>query len=158
MIGEGAYPPGVTGDMIDNYFGADMEDTKEEAVEHFLDELKDDGCLQCEQHKCEFVTDLIYGFLDDNFMIGTGQYEFIRQRCTLCGRMEPEKRDDFLNNEWGNYMDWVNGQWHRFGCVWCYKPLNIYGNFKDPDDEWNEIEKQCGKCKYFDDESEEKKE
>lgn len=44
------------------------------------------------------------------------------------------------------FDEWADGYEFAESCKKCEKLRNIYGNYKDPDDEWNAIESTCCGC------------
>lgn len=122
---------------------------KRQALEGVLDMLG----LQGKCRECPEVYELAEGFLWQNGQISMQQMEFLKLQCVGCkgkgtGDIDPqhEKR---LAKQWGDLCEWANDMNLAVRCRWCTNLYEVYGQYKDPDDEWDAMEEICGKCRYF---------
>jgi hypothetical protein len=121
-----------------------------QAVEGLADMLE----LTGDCRKCPDFTELAEGFLDDNGLISIEQFDFLKMQCSICGgkgtgKPKDEQHEKWRDKSWQDIMEWVKGYDMKFHCLWCPNVYRIYGQYKDPDDEWNAIENLCMDCKYF---------
>lgn len=119
------------------------------AVEGVLDMLGlIGGCREC-----AYVIDSIEGFLQCNGLISAEQLQFLQLMCVGChgkgtGDIQPEHKRR-INKDWQDRREWVNAHGLRCRCLYCPNVYRIYGEYKNPDDEWIAIEDYCGDCKYY---------
>ena len=104
--------------------------------------------------KCSEFTDLAEGFLDKNGLIANEQLRFLEMQCSMCGgkgtgKPKDEKHEKWRDNCWQDIMEWVKLMNMKFRCCWCPNVYRVYGQYKDPDDEWKAMEDLCGNCKYW---------
>lgn len=104
--------------------------------------------------ECPSFTELAEGFIDRNGMISNEQVDFLKMQCSTCGGMGTGKPKDERHEKWRDrqfqdIMEWVKLNDLKLRCCWCPNVYRIYGQYKDPDDEWKAIEKACCNCKYF---------
>ena len=122
-----------------------------EALDGLLDMLGLTG--KCRE--CANITELAEGFLDENGLISNEQFDDLEGICKLCGGkgtgITPEKQQGWIDREWDDRYEWAKSVFPRASCAWCPTAFRIYGQYKDPDDEWNAIDSPggCGNCKYF---------
>jgi hypothetical protein len=139
------------------YF-AHLEERKEAEQQKRKDNL--DGLLDLLQltgkcRECPNVCELGEGFLDKNGLISNEQVEYLEHICKVCGGkgtgIIPEKAEAHLDKEWADRLEWAKSVFPRYSCAWCPTAFRIYGQYKDPDDEWNAIDSPdgCANCKYF---------
>ena len=120
-----------------------------------LDGLLDMLNLTGKCRECPYVVELAEGFLDKNGLISNEQFEYLERSCKLCGGkgtgIVPEKVQGWLDKEWFDRLKWANSVFPRMSCAWCPTAFRIYGQYKDPVDEWNAIDSRdgCANCKYF---------
>lgn len=122
---------------------------RKDAVEGLLDMLGlSGGCRECPN-----ILELAEGFLDKNGLIANEQYDYLVHVCKVCGGqgtgVTPKKNQGWLDNEWSDRLEWAHFNLPKYSCAWCPTAFRIYGEYKDPDDEWKAIEKECCRCKYF---------
>ena len=107
---EGAYPPGVTGKMIDDYFDdrrienqQEARDIREACIrEGFLDDLEIDRgspCRKCQWMK-ETILDNAVSEADDDFQVPEDFFDCARRMCEVCKAHKPEERDEALDTFW----------------------------------------------------------
>ena len=131
-----------------------MEAERQKQKDH-LDGLLDMLGLKGKCRECPWITELGDGFLDKNGLISNEQIEYLESACRLCGGkgtgIIPEKVQGWLDNEWGDRLEWAKNTLPRISCAWCPMAFRIYGQYKDPDDEWDAIDSKdgCANCKYF---------
>ena len=122
-----------------------------------MDGLLDMLGLTGKCRECPYVVELAEGFFDENGLISNEQYEYLEHNCKLCtgqgggNGVVPEKVQGWLDNEWNDRLEWAKNTLPRMSCAWCPNAFRIYGQYKDPDDEWNAIDSKtgCANCKYF---------
>ena len=120
-------------------------------LEGLLDMLELTG--KCRE--CPWICELGEGFLDNNGMISNEQFMYLESTCKLCGGkgtgVIPEKAEKWISNEWNDRLEWAKNTLPRYSCAWCPTAFRIYGQYKDPDDEWDAIDSKtgCANCKYF---------
>ena len=107
---EGAYPPGVTGKMIDDYFDdrrienqQEARDIREACIrEGFLDDLGIDRGSPCRE--CQWMKDAILeafeDLADDDGILPGDVYDLARRMCEVCKASKPEERDEALDAFW----------------------------------------------------------
>ena len=115
-------------------------------MEGLLDMLNLDGDCR----KCPYITETADGFLQ-NGCISTEQVDYLHLMCVGChgkGKPDPshEKR---LDKDWAEMTEWVKDIGLRHSCIYCANVYRVYGQYKDPDDEWKAMEDLCGDCKYW---------
>lgn len=122
----------------------------EELKENLLDELKlEGGCREC-----PYILETAEGFIDENGSVTFEQKEFLRLQCSGChgkgtGNIQPE-HEKRLIKWWDEIVEWATMcELKPNRCPWCPKVYEVYGKYKDPDDEWRALEDACGNCKYF---------
>lgn len=107
---EGAYPPGVTGKMIDDYFDdrrienqQDAEDIRQSFIrEGFLDDMgfeRSSPCRKCLWMK-EGILEAFEDLADDDFILPGDVYDLARRMCAVCKAHTPEERDEALDAFW----------------------------------------------------------
>ena len=122
--------------------------------EEWMDNLLDDLKLEGKCRECPYIIETAEGFMDDDGFVTFEQKEFIRLTCVGChgkgtGKIQPE-HEERLIKEWNEIVDWVKMYgMNQIHCPWCPKVYEVYGKYKDPDDEWRALEDACGDCKYF---------
>ena len=129
---------------------AAYQEKKKGWMDGLLDILKlEGGCREC-----PWINETAEGFMDDNGQITGNQLDYLRHMCLGCkgkgtGKINIE-HDDRLAKEWQEFKEWVKdfGLNHWF-CPWCKNVYEVYGQYKDPDDEWKAIEDLCGNCRHF---------
>lgn len=139
--------------MIDEAWEAEREKAaqkQQNAIEGLADMLE----LTGDCRKCYYFTELAEGFLDRNGLIANEQIDFLKMQCSVCGGMgtgkpKDEQHEKWLEKHWGDLMEWVKLSGLNFRCCWCPNVYRVYGQYKDPDDEWDAIETLCCNCKYF---------
>ena len=104
--------------------------------------------------KCDWFIDLAEGFLDGDDQISSEQLDYLKHQCSLCGGMgtgkpKDEQHEKWVENSWDDIIQWVELNGLKFHCCWCPNVFRIYGQYKDPDDEWKAIENACCNCKHF---------
>lgn len=145
--------------VYDNEDNAPMIDEKWEAERqkaaqrrrNELEGLKDMLGLEGSCRECPHITETAEGFLG-NGIISTEQVDYLHMMCVICGgrgkgNCKPD--EDRLNKDWADMTEWVKLMGMRHSCIYCSNVYRVYGNYKDPDDEWNAMEDLCCKCKYF---------
>ena len=128
----------------------EMIEKERQAVEGLADMLE----LTGECRDCPEFTELAEAFLDENGLIANEQFDFLKRQCFLCGGNGTGKPKDELHKkrrdgEWQDIVDFVNGYEMKHRCLFCPNVYRIYGQYKDPDDEWKALEDMCCNCKYF---------
>lgn len=103
---------------------------------------------------CPEFTELAEGFLDKEHQISAEQLRFLEMQCSLCGgkgtgKPLDEKHAKRVEHHWQDVMEWVKVNDMKFHCLWCPNTYRVYGQYKDPDDEWKAIEDLCCNCKHF---------
>lgn len=137
--------------MIDESWEHERDKSGKNALDGLLDMLELTG--KC--RTCPNVVELAEGFLDKNGLISNEQFEYLERNCKLCGGKGTgvcsDKVQGWLDNEWNDRLEWAKLVFPRFSCAWCPTAFRIYGQYKDPDDEWNAIDSKdgCANCKYF---------
>lgn len=126
------------------------KEKERQAVEGLADMLE----LTGDCRKCPYFTELAEGFLDKNGLIATEQFEFLKMQCSICdgkgtGKPKDEKHRRWLEKDWADLQEWVKDMDLKYRCAWCPNVYRVYGQYKDPDDEWKAIEDLCCNCKYF---------
>ena len=130
----------------------DLEQQKQrDALDGLLDMLGlTGGCRECPN-----IIELAEGFLDSNGLIANEQIEYLEHVCKTCGGkgtgVVPEKAQAWIDYEWSDRLEWARANLPRYSCAWCPVAFRIYGQYKDPDDEWKAIDSAdgCANCKYF---------
>ena len=129
---------------------ADREAKEKEQLNGVLDMLKlEGGC-----RKCPFMTWKIKGYMREAEQITSNQLEFLRLQCAGChgkgtGKIQPE-HEKRLAKDWIDLIEWCDlYELNQDHCPWCGNVYEVYGQYKDPDDEWKAMESLCGNCKYF---------
>ena len=133
---------------------AEQKDAKIERRKGWVEGLADMLELTGDCRKCYHFTELAEGFLDQNGQIANEQLDFLKMQCSVCGGMgtgkpKDEKHEKWLEKHWDDLMEWVKLSGLNFRCCWCPNVYRVYGQYKDPDDEWKAIECLCCNCKYF---------
>jgi hypothetical protein len=59
------------------------------------------------------------------------------------------KRSEQKQKAFDDLREWVKNMNMKPSCVWCPKVEEVYGYYKDPDDEWKAMERLCEKCKFW---------
>ena len=121
-----------------------------EWMNNLLDDLKlEGGC-----RKCPYIIETAEALMDDKGSVSFEQKEFIRLTCAGChgkgtGNMT-EADERYADQHWYDLVDWVKSMdLTNWRCTACPKVYEVYGKYKDPDDEWRALEDACGNCKYF---------
>lgn len=142
-----------SGQADQDAFVRKWEEEKEKerrAVEGLADMLE----LTGDCRKCPDFVELAEGFFSYNGLISSEQVDFLKHQCSACGgkgtgKPKDEKHEKWRDGLWSDIVEWVHNNEMRCRCCWCQNTFRIYGNYKDPDDEWKAIEEACGNCKYF---------
>lgn len=123
------------------------EQKKRDEMEGLLDMLGLEGSCR----DCYHITETAEGFLDNGY-VSTEQIDYLHILCVICGgrgKGNCKPNDHYLDKDWSDRIEWVKGYGMKHRCLYCPNVYRIYGQYKDPDDEWKAIEDLCGKCKYF---------
>ena len=139
--------------MMDERWQAEREKSEKklrDSIEGLADMLE----LTGDCRKCPEFTELAEGFLDKNGQIATEQFDFLKMQCSLCGgkgtgKPKDETHAKYVEHHWRDLMEFVKEYNLKFRCCWCPNVYRVYGNYKDPDDEWKALEGYCCDCKYF---------
>ena len=104
--------------------------------------------------KCPDFVELAEGYFSYNGQVSNEQIDFLKMQCSLCegkgtGKPKDETHAKYVEHYWRDLMEFVKGYNLTFRCCWCPNVYRVYGNYKDPDDEWNALEDLCCNCKYF---------
>ena len=112
----------------------------------------------CREKRCPWFYEAAEAFLNKDNQVSVEQMDYLRISCAGCkgketGEVDPV-HDDRLTKEWNERLDWIKWlgikqYWH---CQLCPNVYRVYGQYKDPDDEWKAIEDLCCDCKYFQEE------
>lgn len=129
------------------------EDAKREKMRNAVKGVLDMLGLEGGCRKCKHMTDPVEGFLRYNSLVSGEQMMYLRMICAGChgkgtGAINPE-HEKRLDKFWQERREWVNDHGLRCRCLYCPNVYRIYGEYKNPDDEWIAIEDYCGDCKYF---------
>jgi hypothetical protein len=148
--------------VYDNEDNAPMIDEKWEAAREkaaqkqrdAMDGLADMLELTGGCRECEYFTELAEGFIDKNGLIANEQFDFLKMQCSICGgkgtgKPKDEQHRKWIEKDWADLMEWVKDIGLRYRCNWCPNVYRVYGQYKDPDDEWKAMEDLCCNCKYF---------
>ena len=129
---------------------AAYREKKQKWMDGILDFLKlEGGCREC-----PWITELAEGFMGDDGQMSGNQLDFLKMLCVGCngkgtGKIQPE-HEKRLNKCWEEIREFCKeGQMNPNHCPWCKNVYEVYGQYKDPDDEWKAIEELCGNCRYF---------
>ena len=120
-----------------------------------LDGLLDALCLEGKCRRCPNIVELAEEFMDKEHQISNEQFEYLEGICKICGGqgtgVTPERKQTYIDNEWNDRLEWAKLNLPRMSCAWCSVAFRIYGQYKDPDDEWKAIDSKdgCANCKYF---------
>lgn len=124
---------------------------RKDALDGLLDMLE----LKGKCRECHNITELAEGFLDGNELISNEQFNYLEGICKICGGKEtgvtPEKQQGWIDKDWDDRLEWAISTLPRMSCAWCPNAFRIYGQYKDPDDEWDAIDSKdgCANCKIF---------
>jgi hypothetical protein len=123
---------------------------EQEAIHEIADEIGLEG--KCKD--CYYFYELAEGFLDEFNRISNEQLEFLRLQCSGCkgkGSGKPDPEHEERMSEWfDDLLEWTeNMGMNQSHCPWCANVYRVFGQYKDPDDEWNAMENLCGNCKYW---------
>ena len=134
---------------------AEAKEAKRQKAKDALDGLLDMLELTGKCRECPNITELAEGFLDENGLVSNEQYSYLEGVCRICGckgtGITPEKQQRWIDRDWDDRLEWARDILGRMSCAWCPTAFRIYGQYKDPDDEWNAIDSKegCANCKYF---------
>ena len=124
---------------------------QKDALDGLLDMLGlTGGCRECPN-----IIEAAEGFLDRNGMIANEQIEYLEHVCKMCGGKKTgvvsEKAQKHIDKDWLDRLEWARANLPRYSCAWCPVAFRIYGQYKDPDDEWKAIDSAdgCANCKFF---------
>jgi hypothetical protein len=139
--------------MIDERWEAERERSaqkQKDAIEGLADMLE----LTGDCRGCAWFTELAEGFLDKNGLITIEQVDFLKMQCSTCGgkgtgKPKDKQHEELVEHNWRNIVEWVKLYEMRYRCCWCPNVYRVYGQYKDPDDEWKALENLCCNCKYF---------
>ena len=121
---------------------ASVRKRHEDAIKSVMDQLGLEG--KC--RKCDWIQDLADGFLTDDDKMFSSQFDYLKSLCSSC---DHGKHIDRVERYWNDMCDFTKGFDMRFSCNWCHVPYEVYGQHKDPDDDWKDIESRCIDCRYF---------
>ena len=126
------------------------EQKRQERIEGLADMLE----LTGDCRECPHFVELGEGFLDKNGLISNEQLDFLKMQCFLCGgkgtgKPKDERHEKWVDSQWDDLRQWVELSGLKFSCAWCPNVYRVYGQYKDPDDEWEAIEELCCNCKHF---------
>lgn len=136
------------------------EEAKRQKEKETIDGVMDVLGLTGKCRECAWISELAEGFLFRDQISGE-QLDYLEHICKLCGGkgtgVIPEKHEEWINNDWNDRLEWAKMVLPRYSCAWCPTAFRIYGQYKDPDDEWNAIDSPggCANCKYFEESCEE---
>lgn len=125
---------------------------QKECMDGILDMLQlTGGC-----RKCSWIIETAEGFIAEGQSVSSEQLDYLHLMCVGChgkgtGEMQPE-HDARLTREWGERVEFIkNAGMSMIHCPWCPKFFEVYGKYKDPDDEWNALDskERCMNCKCF---------
>ena len=145
-------------------WAADMEEkvaAAEAAWKEKMDRILGNLELEGKCMECPWIIETAEGFLSEAERlkmedISPEQYENLRLHCAGChgkgtGEIQPENEQRLIR-DWEEITAFVklNGM-NSVHCPWCPKLYQVYGKYKDPDDEWNALDskERCMDCKYF---------
>jgi hypothetical protein len=139
--------------MIDEAWQAERERAEQKRKERLSGVLDMLG-VYGECRNCAEVCELAQGYLDRTGQISAEQFHFLKMQCSACGGMgtgkpKDEKHEKWRDNCWNDLLEWVKLNELKFRCAWCPNVYMVYGQYKDPDDEWKALEDLCCNCKYF---------
>lgn len=133
---------------------AEREEKHKEWMDGILDELKlTGGCRECPWiiETAEWWEDK-----DSEYKPTPEQMHFLHLACVGChakgtGEMSPadEKR---VQRYFDDFDEWMTGLGlDKTYCTGCPVPYEVYGKYKDPDDEWNALDskERCLNCEHF---------
>lgn len=126
-----------------------------QSIDNALEGLADMLCLTGECRNCDRFRDLAEGFMDVNRMISDEQYRFLEMQCSICGgqgtgKPKDARHEEWVDHYWTDLMEWIEQAGLKYStCAWCPNVYEVYGKYKDPDDEWKAIEKLCCRCRHF---------
>jgi len=126
------------------------EQQREEALENLAIEL---GLSEKCAKNCFNFYELADGFFDDDFCVSDRQADFLKAWCCCCKGKEEGKPDEKMqktkDKQWDDLMYFLDVYELKIHCAWCQKLYEVYGQYKDPDDEWKALENLCCNCKHF---------
>lgn len=134
---------------------SERRDRQDQKKRDALDGLLDMLCLTGGCRECPNIVELAEGFLGSNGLIANEQIEYLEHVCKTCGGkgtgVVPEEAQEWIDYEWEDRLYWARANLPRYSCAWCQVAFRIYGQYKDPDDEWKAIDSAdgCANCKYF---------
>ena len=136
-------------DRREEYWNEQIDKERKE-VEGLSDMLG----LTGECRKCRAFTELAEGFFSYNGLVSTEQVDFLKMQCSICGgkgtgKPKDEQHEKWREGYWKDIEEWVKQMDLKFRGRFCPNVYRIYGQYKDPDDEWKAIEEACCNCKYF---------
>ena len=124
---------------------------QDDALECLLDMLN----LKGKCRSCPNIVELAESCMDKECQISEEQFQYLEHTCKVCGGQKtgvtPEKQQAWLDKEWDDRLEWAKNVLPRMSCAWCPTAFRIYGQYKDPDDEWKAIDNKtgCANCKIF---------
>ena len=136
--------------MIDDAWEA-ARDRAEQKRKGDLNGLLDMLEIEGSCRECPYITETAEGFLQ-NGLISTEQMDYLHIMCAFCGgrgKGNCKPNEDRLDKDWADLTEFVKNLGLRHRCIYCANVYRVYGQYKDPDDEWNAIEDLCKNCKYF---------
>lgn len=145
--------------MTDDRWEEERAEAKERAYQktrNHIEGLADMLELTGDCRKCHYFTELAEGFLDQNGLIANEQFDYLKMQCFVCcgmgtGKPLNDKHREWIEKDWLDRLEWARDNLPRYSCAWCPVAFRIYGQYKDPDDEWKAIDSAdgCANCKYF---------
>lgn len=125
-------------------------ENERQAVEGLADILG----LTGDCRKCPDFVELAEGYFSYNGQVSNEQIDFLKMQCSLCegkctGKPKDEQHEKWRDHYWQDFMQWVMQIGLKHRCLFCPNTYRIYGQYKDPDDEFKAMEDLCGNCKYW---------
>ena len=126
-------------------------EAEREALINLAEEL---GLSENCAKNCYHFYELAEGFFDDDFAVTTEQADFLKAWCCSCKGKAEGKPDEAMqkikDKQFDDLQAFIEHNGMKYGhCTWCSKLYEVFGKFKDPDDEWKALEERCGKCQYW---------
>ena len=136
--------------MIDEAWEAAREKArqkKQDELNGLLDMLGIEGSCR----ECPHIMETAEGFLG-NGLISNEQVRYLELMCVVCGgrgKGNCKPNDARLDKDWADLTEWVKNMFMRHSCIYCANVYRVYGQYKDPDDEFKAMDNLCTNCKYW---------